>query len=278
MKSYPLILLTPGDQGGQNHHPPHFPPSDGDWQPVSEVQTCDTDPHPGLHPVWGRTSKEPSCVMFAVLSITAACLLVPLTSAFQHCCFQLLRLAVTEKLTISTSINSTETFYWVWKWIRFRSHGSPTPTNPTVATSIWVLNKVNAAEVVKPRFLAVKWPVWRRPLPFPPFLTAEQVWVQLCDASKHLSPQPRLWRQTQTHKQSCCVVHMHIRNLALLFSPYLSTSAYFRCPIGKAGLSHHRLPRATVSQLVNLRTHQRVFEKRVMAPFAALCKLLKKLC
>lgn len=54
--------------------------------------------------------------MFAVFSIAAACLFAPLTSAFQHCCFQLLRLPVGEKLTISTSINSTEIFYWVLKW------------------------------------------------------------------------------------------------------------------------------------------------------------------
>lgn len=33
----------------------------------------------------------------------------------------------------------------------FRAHGSPTPTNLPVAMSIWVLNKVNATEVVKPR-------------------------------------------------------------------------------------------------------------------------------
>lgn len=100
-------------------------------------------------------------------------------------------------------------------------------------------------------------------------------------ASKHLPMQPWLWKQALTHKQSCCLVHMHINtaNLSLRYSFHPV------CPLQRildallrSQVSHHCLPCATVSRLVNLRTHQRMFEKCVMAPFAAVCKLLKKLC
>lgn len=213
--------------------------------------------------------------MFAVFSIVAACLFSsPLTSAFQHCCFQLLRLPVREKLTISTSINSTEIFYWVLKW--------------TPASALMALPDPLTPQSPRPFEFSIKWMpqrLWNHvqshklaslmlPAAFP------SIFNRLTGASKHLPRQPWLWKQTLTHKQSCCPVHMHIHtaNLSLLFSPYLPSSAYFRCPFAEPGLSHHCLPCATVSRLVNLRTHQRMFEKCVMAPFAALCKLLKKLC
>lgn len=213
--------------------------------------------------------------MFAVFSIAAACLFVPLTSTFQHCCFQLLRLPVVEKLTISTSI-----FYWVLKW--------------TPASTLMTFPDPLTPQSPRPFEFSIKWMpqrLWNHvqshklaslmlPAAFPSIFNRLTGLSPTAGASKHLPTQPWLWKQTLTHKQLLCLVHMHMHsaNLALLFSPYLPSSAYFRCPFPEPGLSHHGLPCARVSLLVNLRTHQRMFEKCVMAPFAALCKLLKKLC